>query len=889
MIKHVLKFKHTYILLISAIFILGCRQTKYVPEGKYLLKKNDIYQSGDRLDKDDLASIVRQQPNHKSVRVKWKLMAFNLVDSSKISNKRIIKNIELSQRNRKRLSRQDNINSKRMDKAIKKGRSHYTERIIPLKDTIEPRMFFREWYKYKIGQAPIVFDSVPFNKTIEQFGAYMKRKGYYYGDVKAFINYHKHKKCVVSYQLTTGKQFKIDSVYVITDNPILLKGYDEYLMQKDNHRLLNKPFDSELLDDHRSKVAKYIRNTGVYGFSANHMSFIADTVNKTMSVHLGVRFGDRLVKPSENKDSLIQVPHKETFINQVYFHIVDTLNFSGSFSTYMHSKGLKMYEGEFLKTLDTTFYTKLLDSKTNTIDISRAAIFTHNGPLSIKPRVLEIQNYLEIDKMYSEKQLEKTYLSLLQLDLFKAVKAILLEVDYPGCVDAHYYLVPRKKQSFGFEPRATNSNGYLGVSATLNYTNRNLFKGAEKLTISLSGGFESQPPIFDKTIDGDKIQTAARSFNIFEIGPSVKLEIPGLFPFNINEQAKNLRPKTVVSTAYNFQKRTDFSQGTFQLNYLWQFFAKKTMIFQSGLPLASVVKYVNIEKSDDFEAKLNQINDLFLLNAYSDQFVWQDWKFTFEYNINEKENRKENSQMNFTSSFDPAGNLLSLFKKYQDTIDGKHTIFGISYAQFARLDNNFVYSKPIGKDRSVNFRLTAGGGLPYGNSTTSLPYDYSFFAGGANDNRGWRARSLGPGSYKYYLDTNRTATQIGDIRFGASAEFRFAFNSLFKGALFVDAGNIWTIAEDVNRIGGQISPNWYREIAIAAGFGLRIDLEYFIVRVDLGFPIMNPALPEGSRWVFQSRDSYYQEGVDKFGEDYYEQYLPLPFIPTFHFGIGYPF
>ena len=100
-----------------------------------------------------------------------------------------------------------------MDKAIKKGRSHYTERIIPLKDTIEPRMFFREWYKYKIGQAPIVFDSVPFNKTIEQFGAYMKRKGYYYGDVKAFINYHKHKKCVVSYQLTTGKQFKIDSVY----------------------------------------------------------------------------------------------------------------------------------------------------------------------------------------------------------------------------------------------------------------------------------------------------------------------------------------------------------------------------------------------------------------------------------------------------------------------------------------------------------------------------------------------------------------------------------------------------------------------------------------------------------------------------------------------------
>ncbi len=883
-----MKLKHTYILLIATLLFFGCKQTKYVPEGKYLLKKNDVYQTGGKLDKDDLTSIIRQQPNYKSVGIKWKLMAFNLVDSTKVADKRFRKNQELLVKNRKRLSRQDKINSKRMDKAIEKGRTHYTEKIIPLKDTIEPRRFFREWYKYKIGHAPVVFDSIPYNKSIEQFNAYLKSKGYYYGDVKAFVDYRKNGKCVVSYHLKTGEQFKIDSVYMIGSNPLVIDHYNSYL-QKENHRILNKPFDSELLDEHRSKVARYMRNSGVYGFSANHISYVADTVNATMSVKLGVKFGDRYVKAANNKDSLIQIPHKETYVNQVFFHIADTLNFEGSFSAYMNSKGLKLYDGQFLKTLDTTYYAKVLDSKTNTIDISRVATFTHNGPLSIKPRVLEIQNYLEIDGMYSEKQLEKTYLSLLQLDLFKAVKTVLVEVEGPGCVDAHYYLVPRKKQSFGFEPRATNSNGYLGVAATINYTNRNLFKGAEKLTVSLSGGFESQPPIFDKTIDGDKIQTAARSFNTFEIGPSAQLDIPGLFPFRVSKQAKKLRPKTVVSTAYNFQKRTDFYQGTFQMNYLWQFFANKTMIFQSGFPLLSVVKYVNIEKSDDFSSKLIELNDLFLLNAYSDQFVWQDWKFTFEYNISEKENKKGNSQLNFTSSFDPAGNLLSLFQKYQDTIDGQHAIFGIGYAQFARLDNNFVYSKPIGKDRSLNFRLTAGGGLPYGNSKTSLPYDYSFFAGGANDNRGWRARALGPGSYKYYLDTNRTATQIGDIRLGASAEFRFAFNSLFKGALFVDAGNVWTIEEDANRIGGQISSNWYKEIAIAGGFGLRMDLEYFIVRVDLGFPLMNPALPEGAKWIFQSRDKYYQEGIDSFGIDDYEEYLPLPFIPTFHFGIGYPF
>ncbi|MDG1146975.1 MAG: BamA/TamA family outer membrane protein [Crocinitomicaceae bacterium] len=884
-----MKFKHTYILLIATTFILGCRQTKYVPEGEYLLKKNIISESGGGLDKADLSSIIRQQPNYKRVGVKWKLMAFNLVDSSKVAEKRLIKNEKIALINKGRIIRQEKINSKRRDKARNKGRSHYTERIILLKDTLEYRMFFREWYKYKIGHAPVVFDSILFNKSIEQLSAYMKRKGYYDGVVKASVDYHENKKCVVSYDLTTGLQFKIDSVYVVGDNPVVLDRYHAFLKQKDDHRLFGKPFDSELLDDHRSQVSEYMRDKGVYGFSVNHISFTADTIKETMSVSLGVHLGDRLVKSSEHRDSVDHVPHQKTFINKVYYHIADTLNFPGSFSAYMKSKGLEQFDGQFLKTVDTTFYTKVLDKKTNSIDVSRVAIFTHNGPLFINPRVLEVQNYLEVDKMYSEKKLEKTYLSLLQLDLFQSVKIVLLEVDGPGCIDAHYYLVPRKKQRFSFAPIATNSNGYLGVAATANYTNQNLFKGAEKLTVSLSGGFESQPPIFDETIDGDKIQTAARSFNTFEIGPSVKLEIPGLFPFRVNDQAKKMRPKTIVSTAYNFQKRTDFSQGTFQMNYLWQFFAKKTMIFQSGFPLGSVIKYVNIEKSNAFEEKLNQINDLFLLNAYSDQLVWQDWKFTFEYNINEKKNRKGNAQLNFKSSFDPAGNLLSLFKKHQDTIDGQHTVFGIGYAQFARLDNNVVYSKPIRKDQSLNFRLTAGGGMPYGNSKASLPYDYSFFAGGANDNRGWRTRALGPGSYKYYLDTNRTATQIGDIRFGASAEFRFSFNSLFKGALFVDAGNIWTIEEDVNRIGGQFSSNWYKEIAIAGGFGLRMDLEYFIIRVDLGFPIMNPALPEGSKWIFQSRDNYYQEGIDAFGEDNYQSYLPLPFIPTFHFGIGYPF
>jgi len=185
--------------------------------------------------------------------------------------------------------------------------------------------------------------------------------------------------------------------------------------------------------------------------------------------------------------------------------------------------------------------------------------------------------------------------------------------------------------------------------------------------------------------------------------------------------------------------------------------------------------------------------------------------------------------------------------------------------------------------------VNAGGGLPYGNSQNSLPYDYSFFAGGANDNRGWRARSLGPGVYQSYLDTNRSATQIGDVRFGGSLEYRFPFNSLVKGALFVDAGNTWTFEEDVNREGGKFTKDWYKQLALATGFGLRLDFDYFIIRLDLGIPLRNPSYPKASQWIFQSNDAYRQSIQDKFGTGWENLNIPSRFTPQIHFGIGYPF
>jgi outer membrane protein assembly factor BamA len=366
----------------------------------------------------------------------------------------------------------------------------------------------------------------------------------------------------------------------------------------------------------------------------------------------------------------------------------------------------------------------------------------------------------------------------------------------------------------------------------------------------------------------------------------VKFDLPGLFPIKITKLSKRKMPRTILSTAYNYQKRLDFDRGVFQFNYTYKFVLNKTQLLQFGFPFASVVKFVAINKNEAFEQKLNQNNDLFLRNAYSDQFIWQDFKVTFEYN--NKIEKKGKTTVFYNATFDHAGLLTSWISNKNDTATLQKQIFGVPYSQFARLDNEVIVGYPINKDKSFNFRFVAGAGIPYGNTKTSMPYDYSFFAGGANDNRGWRARSLGPGAYKYYLDTNRTATQIGDIRLGGSAEYRFSMSKLFKGAVFLDAANVWTTQNDVKRPGGQFSNNWYKEIAYSAGVGLRIDFSFFIVRLDLGLPINNPAMPAGSRWIFQSRKAYYDEGLSVLGPDY-KSIMPKPFIPSLNFGIGYPF
>lgn len=896
----------------------ACQLSKNVPPQNYLLYKTNITLVSPlttQLDRYELTQVLRQQPNARFFRLPWKLWLYNSLDSAAVSNRKLKRLAHFEVRLNKQQQKVVRVNEKRNAKALRKGRPDYRAKSAP--DSIFKQVIWAEKLKYKFGQKPVVFDTLLHQKSQEQLSRYLVKKGYYYSKVSAEVKLNqKQRYAQTTYFIDEGPRYVIDSVTYV--GPRLLRDLHLKLIRKNyeplnEHPLIGRPFDLDYLEAYREKVAKFLRDESIYKFNSTSIEFLADTNRQKMTVHLTMRFEDRLVPSLQNPDSLVRVPYRETKINKVFFHLADTAFMQSSFSEAAVAQGKSLYDSlqpQYLNTLEKLLYQELLYTKKQALDLKvpygtksnwRTMTLTYNGSDPwIKPNVLEMQNYLEQSNTYKEYYLDRSYRSLVQLGVFASVKPYIEEVPGTNQLNVHYYLEPAKKQSWAFDPRFTSSFGLLGAAASLNYTNKNLFAGAERLTFSLGGGFESQPPVFDGSTQ-EQVVNAGRTFNTFEIGPSIKLDLPGLFPSPVTLLGKRQKPRTVISTAMNFEKRDIFDRRVFQLNYSWKFLVGKTQVFQLGLPGASVVKYVSIQKSPAFEAQLQQVNDLFLFNAYSNQFIWQDFKFSFEYNNKDKDEKvgkkkRYKGSLYFNSSLDAAGNLLYAFRSNQDTLSGSYLLGSQPYSQFVRLDNQLITSNRIGKGSSWHLRLNAGAGIPYLNSKTSMPYDYSFFGGGSNDNRGWRARALGPGAYKYHLDTSRLATQIGDIRFGGSFEYRFNLGSTFKGALFTDFGNIWTYREDASRIGSQFGwTTFVPQIAISTGLGLRMDLDYFILRLDVGFPVYDPAFADGARWVFQefqTRETYYQEGMQHFNMslEQVKAIMPRPFLPNYlNFGIGYPF
>ena len=468
--------------------------------------------------------------------------------------------------------------------------------------------------------------------------------------------------------------------------------------------------------------------------------------------------------------------------------------------------------------------------------------------IPIRTYVLEELNVLHPGMPYSERAVNATYSRLSNLSVFNSVNVTMNPVT-DNVVDCDINLLNGGVQGFKANLEASvNSTGLFGISPQLNYFHKNFFHGGELFNLGLKGNFQFKTK--------DKIRST-------EFSVSSSLRIPKLIGLpNSLFRGPNL-PHTDLTLGFSYQDRPEYKRmmistsfgytGTFRRNFTYQFFP-----FQ-----ANIVRLGNI--SESFAERL--VADLFLLNAYSDHFDMGMGGMLY-YTTDPTPIPKRT----FTYgrlSFDLAGNVLSLFNSAMPTNQvNQHTIWQIPYAQYVRgelqLGQTFRFGD--GDTQAVALRFLVGAGYGYGNSTT-VPFEKQFYAGGANSMRGWQARALGPGRVQPWTEYFLIPSQTGDFKMEANVEYRFPVVWKLEGALFADAGNVWNLRMADYMEGSNFS---FDTIAADWGMGVRVNLEFILVRIDLGLKVYEPCRPVGERLI--GPEQWLQSGNF-----------------ALHFGVGYPF
>jgi outer membrane protein insertion porin family len=944
-------------LTVALAALSACNISKRVPDGSYLLVENSVLVDDKTINSDELFEVIKQKRNTGlSLKMKFRLRIFNSIRDKKITksiNRRLAK---YRRKNKNKLARELRINTKRYKRALAKSQKgdfqengkmvepSYRPKVIELKDTVNLGSTFRQTLKNKVGQKPVIIDTTLVTSSVRQLEKYMRSKGYFNSKVDFSINttyknlFKKSKRAWVIYSVKAGPRKIIDSIFLNSDSREFDVEFERFLRKNENNLFAQKlkdaifknksvslPYDADMLDAMRYQLATNMRNRTYFGFSESFVSYYIDTSRHENKASLYMKVSKRPVT-NEKGEIIRYIEHPSARIYQVNYHLLDSsqINDSINFSEYVNFRDKNrvslLSEGN-LVTMDTSYFDQMTHKKEDFsaskikgetvyfksrvhknllgqykdsigINSNRCAYFYYNKSIFVNPVLIEAQNFLENDNYYKAYYFDRSSSWMNSLGLFSSVKIKVNETE-PGKLKIDYYLVPAKRQSFIFQPKATNSSGFLGVSAQVGYTNLNVRKTGTSFNISLQGGFEANPRVLDNQNESSENSTGGFRLNTIDVNIPVKFEIPGLFPVKIDRfKGKRQRPKTILSFGAGYQLRPEFSRVLAQVNYLFKSTPTKTQSLLLGFPTFSSFKFVSISNETvDFLNQINSGGDLFLKNAYSDQFIWEDGKIEWKFDNTQADNRGK-TLMNFTATGTSAGLILSALTNLNPKLnsDGVRTLFNVPYSQFWVTDFKFVSNTEYKKHKFFSQRIQFSYGRPYGNSKTSLPYDYSFFGGGSNDNRGWVARTLGPGNYNAALDTNANLTQIGDVRVSGSVEWRIGNGGYFNHAFFVDYGNLWTVKPDANRPGTQFGVDFVKDIAISAGYGLRFDLSFFVLRFDFAFPIHDPSFVGKEQWIFVTdKQNFKNDAAAVFGSDLTKLRYRQWWQPQFQFGIGYPF
>ncbi len=686
--------------------------------------------------------------------------------------------------------------------------------------------WWNRWLR-TIGEEPVVLDEFLTKKTSSQLELYLHNKGYYNGEVKDTTLYKK-KKAKIIYSLELHEPYLINIVSYKFEDTTLMR-----FVLADSANCLLKPknnFDVDVLSGERERIEKLLKDKGFYNFSKEYIFYQADSSHSDHKVNVSLVV--KKYRQLHSDGTFTEIPHPKYEIGKVFI------------VTCFNAKEALADPDAYRNNLDTT----IIDG----INI------LYDDKQNVKPGVVLSSNFILPGEWYKLSNVSQSYRNLSSLQVFRLVTIDFTEPanqedSIIRKLDCNIQLTPFVLQSYSIELEGTNSSGNIGGGGNLVYQHRNLFKGAENFDMRFKGAVE--------TI---KQNTTTKYGNMVELGAEANLSIPKfLLPFRTEQFIKKYNPKTTLKLAYNFQRRPDYIRtvANASFGYIW-----KGNRFLTHVINPIEINLVQIPyKSQEF---IDLLEGTYIYYSYQPHLVTVT-NYSLTYTNQNLQKNKDFIYMKFNA--EAAGNILySAFKiTDQPKNNGAYELFNTNFAQYLRSDIDFRHYNILNPGNSIVYRLFAGAGLPYKNST-ALPFEKKYFSGGANSIRAWQVRDLGPGSYKE-LVKQRYSNQTADIKLEANLEYRFKLFWVLEGALFVDAGNIWAINKNDDREGALFQLNkFYNDIAVGTGFGTRFDFSFFIFRFDLGIKTRDPEYPSGEKWIFGSR----QLGREDF---------------VLNLGIGYPF
>ena len=822
------------ILVLAFGFLLGCSSTKGLKENEVLAVKQYFILNGEAKPQDPVLLLSQTPINSKLLGFPYKLHLYNLAEKSPEANFDAWLNSK--PKREERLSR---FLSKKQLRQLK-----------------QYRVNIASWLK-NTGEAPSLIKQEDLTLSASLFKQYYNNLGYFNATTTATLDSLSPQKAAISYQVNTAELFTLDSIQHVAASKDIDSIYQAH--QKDSFLKQGEAFEVEKINAERERLLTLFRNNGIFNFQQRSIRFKAfkDSLGKDTKIPVVVE-----IKNAQKRvqDTLTEIPYRVQKINSLSLYVENPME-------------------------DFTVYTDSIQHKDVTI--------FSNGRLKYKPQILTKEVKITAGQVYSDENRSASYRFFNELQNFKYPTIIYQPLARDSTLlDAQIYLRPKERFSLGFDFDVSHSNIQdIGITLGSSIISRNVFRGAEILEIGVKGTVGAS---------SDVAEQKNTFFNLFELGGNIQIRFPRvLAPESLRRTFfDNINARTNVALGVSVQENIGLDRQSFTGNfeYTW----KTKPIYTLTFKLADI-EYVDNRAIDNYfnvyrnsytrlnevarsirnnpylnqkdELSLPLVADAFIDHVINDRLEIErsDPRYTTVSNIRERKNRltannfivgssftflKNNQESIIDENFSQfrvqlewVGNLLNtalqLTNAPQDK-EGNRTIFNLAPSQYIKSELSYIKHWEVGRERILAIRAFTGLALPYGNAN-SIPFTRSYYAGGSNDNRAWRAYRLGPGSSSGINEFNEA-----NFKLAFNVEYRYPLVGPVKGAFFIDAGNIWNINNNVNDAKQNLnSIRDLNQLAIGTGFGLRYDFDYFVFRLDTAFKTFDPSQIPEERWGSQ--------------------------------------